>query len=222
MQPNTEETHMIRAIFIASVLLLSGCQSAYYAAWEKVGVEKRDILVDRVEDAKSSQQQAQVQFTSALEQLSQLIEFDGGKIQATYENLKDEYESSQASADRVRAHIDKVEDVANALFDEWSDELTQYKSEKLRRDSERKLKSTERKYQSLLRSMRRAESKMEPVLAALNDNALYLKHNLNAAAIGALQGEFDQIKNDIRSLLDEMNTAIEQSNAFIDSIQQGS
>lgn len=213
---------MIRAIFIASVLLLSGCQSAYYAAWEKVGVEKRDILVDRVEDAKSSQQQAQVQFTSALEQLSQLIEFDGGKIQATYENLKDEYESSQASADRVRAHIDKVEDVANALFDEWSDELTQYKSEKLRRDSERKLKSTERKYQSLLRSMRRAESKMEPVLAALNDNALYLKHNLNAAAIGALQGEFDQIKNDIRSLLDEMNTAIEQSNAFIDSIQQGS
>lgn len=221
MQPNTEVTHMIKALFITSVLLLSGCQSAYYAAWEKVGVEKRDILVDRVEDAKKSQQEAQVQFTSALEQLSQLIEFDGGKIQATYDNLKDEYESSQASAARVSARIDKVEDVANALFDEWSDELAQYKSEKLRRDSERKLKSTERKYQSLLRSMRRAESKMEPVLAALNDNVLYLKHNLNAAAIGALQGEFDQIKNDIRSLLNEMNKAIDQSNAFIDSIQQG-
>lgn len=212
---------MIRALFITSVLLLSGCQSAYYAAWEKVGVEKRDILVDRVEDAKQSQQEAQVQFTSALEQLSQLIEFDGGKIQATYDNLKDEYESSQASAARVSARIDKVEDVANALFDEWSDELAQYKNEKLRRDSERKLKSTERKYQSLLRSMRRAESKMEPVLAALNDNVLYLKHNLNAAAVGALQGEFDQIKNDIRSLLNEMNKAIDQSNAFIDSIQQG-
>lgn len=212
---------MIRAIFIASVLVLSGCQSAYYAAWEKVGIEKRDILVDRVEDAKASQQQAQEQFTSALEQLSQLIEFDGGKIQSTYDNLKDEYESSKASADRVSARIDKVEDVANALFNEWSDELSQYKSEKLRRDSEKKLKSTQRKYDSLLRSMRRAESKMEPVLAALNDNVLYLKHNLNAAAIGALQGEFDQIKNDIRSLLNEMNTAIEQSNAFIDSIQQG-
>lgn len=212
---------MIRAFIISAALFLAGCQSAYYAAWEKVGVEKRDILVDRVEDAKDSQQEAQQQFTSALEQLTQLIEFDGGKIQSTYDNLKDEYESSQASAARVSARIDKVEDVAVALFDEWSDELSQYKSEKLRRDSEKKLKNTQRKYESLLRSMRRAENKMEPVLAALNDNVLYLKHNLNAAAIGALQGEFDQIKQDIRSLLNEMNTAIEQSNTFINSIQQG-
>lgn len=212
---------MIRAFIIAIALVLSGCQSAYYAAWEKVGVEKRDILVDRVENAKESQQQAQQQFTSALEQLTELTNFDGGKIQAAYDDLKGEYESSQASAERVSSHIDKVEDVANALFDEWADELSQYKSEKLRRDSERKLKNTQRKYDSLLRSMRKAESKMEPVLAALNDNVLYLKHNLNAAAIGALQGEFDQIKQDIRSLLSEMNTAIEQSNTFINSIQQG-
>ncbi len=212
---------MFRAFILASVLALSGCQSAYYAAWEKVGVEKRDILVDRVEDAKGSQQEAQEQFTSALEQLSQLIDFDGGKIQATYDNLKDEYESSKASAAKVSNHINKVEDVADALFEEWNDELSQYQSEKLKRDSERKLKNTQRKYDSLLRSMRKAESKMEPVLAALNDNVLYLKHNLNAAAIGALQGEFDQIKNDIRSLISEMNSAIEQSNAFIDSIQQG-
>ena len=62
---------------------------------------------------------------------------------------------------------------------------------------------------------------MEPVLSALNDNVLYLKHNLNAAAIGALLGEFDLIKSDIRSLINEMNSAIEQSNSFIDSIQQG-
>ena len=149
---------MIRILLFASVLVLSGCQSAYYAAWEKVGVEKRDILVDRVENAKESQQEAQQQFTSALEQLTQLIDFDGGKIQATYDNLKGEYESSLASAERVSSHIDKVEDVASALFDEWSDELTQYKSEKLRRDSERKLKSTQRKYESLLKSMRKAES----------------------------------------------------------------
>lgn len=212
---------MIRAIIIAIALFLSGCQSAYYAAWEKVGVEKRDILVDRVEEAKSSQQQAQQQFSSALEQLSELIAFDGGEVQDTYDKLKDEYESSQASAKRVSDKIGKVEDVANALFDEWSDELAQYKSEKLRRDSQNKLKSTQRKYQALLLSMRKAESKMAPVLAAMNDNVLYLKHNLNAAAIGALQGEFDQIKQDIRSLLNDMNSAIEQSNRFIDSIQKG-
>lgn len=43
---------LLASAFVA-MLALSGCQSAYYAAWEKVGVEKRDILVDRVETRKN-------------------------------------------------------------------------------------------------------------------------------------------------------------------------
>ncbi|WP_102797551.1 DUF2959 domain-containing protein [Bowmanella denitrificans] len=200
-------------------LLLSGCQSAYYSAMEKVGVEKRDILVDRVEDARDAQEDAQQQFSSALERFSTLLEFDGGELQRVYEGLKDQYEASEASAEKVSARINKVQDVADALFDEWQDELDQYSSEKLRRDSSVKLKDTQRRYTQLLNSMRRAESKMAPVLSALKDNVLYLKHNLNASAIGSLQGEFSGIKRDIDLLLREMNRAIDQSNEFIQSIQ---
>ena len=207
---------LISALF---VLTLTACQSAYYAAWEKVGVEKRDILVDRVEDAKDSQEEAQQQFSSALEQFSQLINFDGGELQDVYENLKDQYESSKDSADRVSGHIDKVESVAEALFDEWQGELDKYASENLRRDSQRKLKETQRRYKSLLSAMRKAEAKMAPVLSALQDNVLYLKHNLNASAIGALQGEFGNIKKDIDQLIREMNSAIEQSNQFISTMK---
>ena len=35
-----------------SIFTLTGCQSAYYSAMEQVGYHKRDIMVDRVEDAK--------------------------------------------------------------------------------------------------------------------------------------------------------------------------
>ena len=55
---------------IASValgaVLLTGCQSAYYGAMEKVGIHKRDILVDRVDDAREAQGDAQQEFKSAL------------------------------------------------------------------------------------------------------------------------------------------------------------
>lgn len=200
-------------------LSLSGCQSAYYSAWEQFGVEKRDILVERVEDARGAQQEAQEQFNSALEELSQLIGFEGGELQDQYDKLNDQYEASESSAERVSARIDKVESVADALFSEWRDELTQYNSEKLRRDSERKLAETERRYKKLLSSMRKAEASMAPVLAGLKDNVLYLKHNLNANAIGALQGEFNAIKQDIKTLIDEMNRAIGQSSEFIASMQ---
>ncbi len=207
-------------IAVVFLIFLAGCQSAYYAAWEKLGIEKRDILVDRVEDAKESQEDAQKQFASALDEFSQLINFDGGQLQDVYEDLSSQYEASRDAAERVTGRIDKVESVAEALFEEWAEELESYSNDKLRRDSQRQLKDTERRYESLIRAMRKAESKMAPVLSALQDNVLYLKHNLNASAIGALQGEFGVIKKDIDLLIKEMNTAISQSNDFIKTIQQ--
>ncbi|WP_299080208.1 DUF2959 domain-containing protein [uncultured Paraglaciecola sp.] len=210
---------MKKLILLTTIIFFTACQSAYYAAWEKVGVEKRDILVDRVEDAKDSQEEAQQQFSSALEEFSTLINFDGGELQEVYEQLKDQFEASVDSADMVTTRIDKVESVAEALFDEWQQELEKYSNATLKRDSLRKLKDTQRRYKSLVSAMRKAESKMPPVLSALEDNVLYLKHNLNASAIGALQGEFNGIKREINQLVSEMNKAIAESNSFITSMQ---
>ncbi|NOU51919.1 DUF2959 domain-containing protein [Pseudoalteromonas sp. JBTF-M23] len=200
------------------ILMLSGCQTAYYSAMEKVGIHKREILVDRVEATKESQQESQQEFQSALERLSTLINFDGGELQSAYEQLNDDYESSLASAEEVSANINKVEDVAQALFNEWQDELAEYSSDKLKRESEKKLKQTQRQFDRLLRSMRNSESKMEPVLASLKDNVLYLKHNLNAQAIAAIRGEFKNLQSDIKSLIDDMNRSIADSNKFIEQM----
>lgn len=205
---------LLAVIFTA--ISLNGCSSAYYSAMEKVGIHKRDIMVDRVEEAKEAQEGAQQQFTSALEQLSALISFDGGDLAEQYEIIKDQYDASKSAADEVAARITAIENVAEALFDEWSDEISQYESAKLKRQSQLKYKETERRYNRLIATMRKAESKMTPVLMALKDNTLYLKHNLNAKAIGALQGEFSSIKQDVEILINEMNKAINQSQEFID------
>ncbi|MCC5451063.1 DUF2959 domain-containing protein [Rheinheimera sp. UJ51] len=199
---------------------LTGCQSAYYSAMEKVGVHKRDILVDRVEEAQQSQQEAQQQFKSALEQFSSLIKFDGGDLQRMYEATDSEFQACSKAAAEVSGRIDSIESVADALFDEWQDELELYSNDKLKRDSARKLAATKRQYTSLLKTMRRAEDSMQPVLASLQDNTLYLKHNLNAKAIGALKGEFNSIQKDINRLIAEMNTAIKQSEQFVAALKQ--
>jgi len=205
----------LTTLLLPLLLWLGGCESTYYAAMEKVGLEKRDILVDRVEDARDAQEDAQEQFTTALERYSALVDYDGGELQSVYEDLNDEYEDSEAAAERVRGRIDAIEDVAGDLFDEWEDELAQYSSASLRRDSEAKLRDTRRRYDQLIAAMRRAETRMDPVLDALRDNVLYLKHNLNASAIGALQGELGSIRADVDRLVAEMNTAIAESNAFL-------
>jgi hypothetical protein len=204
---------------IVCCFVLAGCQSTYYAAMEKVGVHKRDILVDRVTDTRDAQKESQQQFKSALDQLSQLISFEGGKLQEVYEAMQDEYDTSLAAAENVTKRIGKVESVAEALFEEWQQELEQYSNPKMKRDSEKKLNTTQRKFDKLLRTMRQAEKKMQPVLTALKDNTLYLKHNLNAQAIGAIKGEYQKIKTDVDLLIKEMNTAIAESDAFIKSME---
>ncbi|NAW58364.1 MULTISPECIES: DUF2959 domain-containing protein [unclassified Vibrio] len=205
---------------VLSIVTLTGCQTAYYSAMEQVGYHKRDIMVDRVEDAKTSQQEAQQEFSSALESLSALTNFDGGDLEAVYNQINDKYQDSEQAAQDVRNRIAAIEDVSQALFDEWQDELDLYTSAKLRRSSEQKLRDTKSSYDSMIAAMKRAEQKMTPVLNTLRDNTLYLKHNLNASAIGSLQGEFADLEQDIQFAIKQMNAAIAESDKFLKQLNQ--
>ncbi len=212
----------VQLILIAVLLLpfLGGCSKAYYGAMEKVGIHKRDILIDRVEDARDAQSEAQEQFKSALEQFGAVVHIENSNLKIAYEKLNTEYEDSERAAAKVSERIDKVESVADALFDEWEDELKLYKSADLRRSSQRKLQDTKTRYNEMLVSMHRAEKSMEPVLRSFRDNVLFLKHNLNAQAVGSLRSEFSTLKGEIDGLIKKMNVAIETSNQFISDIKQ--
>jgi hypothetical protein len=187
---------------------------------EKVGVHKRDILVDRVVDARDAQEEAKQQFSSALDQFRSVIDFDGGELQDRYEELNAVFEESEDRAEAVSARIEAVEDVSEALFDEWTEELDLYTNSKLRAASARQLKSTQSRYRSMMKAMRSAERKMEPVLSAFRDQVLFLKHNLNAQAILSLKSEFRSIKSDIGRLIKDMEIAIAESNKFVEKLQQ--
>ena len=206
---------------LTAVISLTACETVVYDALEKVGYHKRDILIDRIDAAQASQTEGQEQFKSALEQFKSVINFDGGDLEVTYDLLNDEYEASVDAADEIHDRINSVENVADALFDEWQDELEQYSNASLRRDSERQLKDTRRRYSKVLGAMRRAENAIDPVLASLKDNTLYLKHNLNARAIASLKNELGTVDNDVNALLTAMQQAINESNAFIDELRGG-
>jgi SMC interacting uncharacterized protein involved in chromosome segregation len=200
-------------------LLLVACQSAYYGAAEQMGYHKRDILVDRVEDSRDAQQEAEEQFQSALEQLTELTNFDGGDLEDMYDAMVEEYDDSVEAADLVSERINAVDHVAEALFDEWQDEIGQYSNARLKADSQTKLRETRRRYDGMITALRKSEAKMAPVLTALNDNVMYLKHNLNARAVASLKVEFGAIEDDIEALILEMRKAIASSDDFIQSMQ---
>jgi hypothetical protein len=207
-------------IAVALIWFLWGCESAYYKTMETMGYHKRDIMVDRVSEARDAQQEAKEQFESALEKFSSVLGFKGGSLQEKYDQLKAEYEKSDAKAEAVRSRIAAVEDVAADLFAEWRKELNQYTSSSLKQSSARKLRETQKKYDQLISAMKRAEGKIDPVLSAFRDQVLYLKHNLNAQAIASLQSELTSIETDVARLIKEMETSIKEANAFISSMEK--
>ncbi len=214
------KTWLTRLPAIALVGLLVGCSGAYYKTMESFGLEKRDILVDRVEDARDAQEEASEQFASALDQFRSVVAFDGGDLEDVYDRLNAEYERSRDDAAAVSERVDEVESVAEDLFEEWQRELEEFSRADLRRNSESLLRDTQRRYQQMMVAMRRAERSMDPVLEAFQDQVLMLKHNLNARAIGALRNELSSIEKETARLITDMQNAIAEADSFIRSMEQ--
>ena len=209
----------LRFILLINISLLMACSSMYYSAMDSVGIPKRDIMVHRVEKAKDSQHEAKEQILSTMEQFTTLTNFDGGDLEATYKKLNSEYEDSVKKSNEVKKRIADIEDVSDALLDEWKNELNEYSSASLKRSSQKKLQATEKQYHQLIAAMKRAEAKMDPVLAVFKDQVLYLKHNLNAEAISSLKGELGNIQSDVSTLIASMNKSISEADAFIKTIE---
>src|SRR4030095_13602381 len=96
-----------------------------------------------------------------------------GDLESKYTHVSAELEKSEARAHAVHQRIAAVEEVAEALFKEWEAELAQYTQETLRRASARQLAQTRQRYTPLIRTMKRAEATMAPVLATFRDQVLF-------------------------------------------------
>ncbi len=196
-------------------MLLNGCATVKYSALEKVGVQKRDILVDRIQDAQQAQEQTKQQFGNAYEIFSQLVKVDAPKLEKTYKKLSAEVERSGVAVDELDDRIDGVEKVSKDLFAEWKKELSEYSNPKLKATSAKNLQITRQRYDQLIGKMRRAQKSAQPVLHSFQDNVLFLKHNLNARAVQSLSGEVAEVQLKVKRLIEEMEAAIQESSAFV-------
>jgi Skp family chaperone for outer membrane proteins len=210
---------LVRPPLVLGLLLaVASCQAAYYGTLEKFGIEKRDILADRVEEGREAQTEAKEQFQSALAAFQALTGFQGGDLEQVYDRLDSEYESSRDDAEEVGERIEAIESVAADLFAEWKEEIGSMQDEKLKASSRELLEDTRTRYDRMAAAMKRAAEKMEPVLVSLRDHVLYLKHNLNAKAVAALEGELVSIEGRVGTLVKEMEASIAEADAFLKSL----
>jgi hypothetical protein len=192
--------------------------SAYFNARESIGEHKRTIVVKQVEQACTGFQETRNEFQDALGQLKALASINETAIDHKYHLLNRQYQFCRIKSESVSNKIRAIETVSEALFQEWEKELNEYSSKILRNSSKQQLKMARQNYGRLIKAMHNAETKIQPVLMALKDQVLHLKHNLNARAIAALQHEFIEISIDISQLIQAMEQTITEANLFVSLI----
>ncbi|WAR43516.1 DUF2959 domain-containing protein [Methylomonas rapida] len=197
-------------------LLNKPLRNAYYQSRESLlGHHKRDIVVLQVDQACESLKESRDQFVDALEKFKSIARYDDSSLEQRYQQLKKRYDICRNKADQVAQRIRAIEEVSEALFAEWEAELALYSSRSLRARSQQQLKKSRQQYGRLLKTLQVAESRMHPVLAAFQDQVLFLKHNLNAHAIAALRHEFVEMGVDISRLIEVMEKTISEASQFV-------
>lgn len=202
-------------VLLLASLVLSSCQSAYFGAMEKFGVHKRDILVERVEDGIDAQEEAKEQFEDAFAAFVAVSGVEVGELKQVYQRFKDAFDASEKKAEAVWSRIEGIESVSEALFAEWEKELALYSNPDLRSASADQLKRTRRKAAELLTAMRAAANRMKPVLDAFRDQTLFLKHNLNAQAVAALDRTASDLRGEVNDLIRQMDQSIREASSFV-------
>jgi phage-related tail protein len=193
-------------------------RKAYYSARESIGDHKRSIVVYQVGQACETLLETRDEFQDALERFKTLVSVSETSLDHKYNLLNRQYQFCRSKSDAVSDRIRSIEKVSDALFVEWENELNEYTNRSLRQRSKQQLKSAKQNYSRLIMAMYRAEAKIKPVLAAFKDQVLYLKHNLNAQAIAALQPEFIEIGIDISQLIYAMEQTIAEANQFVSAL----
>jgi len=208
---------------LALVLLtLPSCTQLYYKAQEKLGNEKRDILVDRIKKGREEQDEAKKQFQTTLEAFQSVTGFKGGKTEEVYKKLKKEYDEAADRAKKVSDRVASIEQVFGDMFNEWDKEIANMDNADLRRKSSSLAKTTRTRYSELIRRMKAVDAKAKPVLKAFEDQVLFIKHNLNAEAITSLKATTGKMDVEVQALIKDIEVSTKQADEFIASLPQGS
>jgi hypothetical protein len=219
MPPHRSTARVLAFIALAG-FALAGCDSIYYKTMRKFGWEKRDILVKKVQEARGAQADAQKEFKTTLERFREIVAFDGGSLEDKYNKLNDALQRAEDRAKKVDERIKAVRDVSDDLFKEWQNELGKYSDRRMRQESEKQLRDTKARTETLIRSMAQAQKRVEPVLKPLRDRVLFLKHNLNARAMGALSKELDGVNAEVDALVEDLQKSVAEADAFLAEMEQ--
>ena len=207
---------MILTIAVSAFGIVGCRSSTYYNAMDTVGYEKREMLTDRVQEARNSQVEARQQLQTALYTLRRVESVPAGQLPELRDDLDSEVGKTKDKIEDLKDDIASVESIAASLFDEWEEDLVKFDSAELREKSRQDLTATKRGYSEMIGALRDTQQRLETVIMPLEDQVLFLDHAANAGQTPRKSEKLDEVREQISGLIEELDDSIDRTERFIE------
>ncbi len=206
---------LLRTLVLAPLLIAGSCQAVYLGTLEKFGYEKREILHERIEAAGESIIVFEQRLKETFAVYSEAIHQEGGDLLSIQKRFSNFYDSTEDASSDLASRIDKIQSVANPMFEQWSDETGEIMDSELRLKSRANNTQALVRYNELLRSMRAVQAKTDPLLTRLRDHVLFMKLNVHPNAYASLRKTEKGFLADFDEASKAMNATYEDVQDFL-------
>ncbi|MEC9282962.1 MAG: DUF2959 family protein [Bdellovibrionota bacterium] len=203
-----------------SLFFLCSCTTVYYKSWELLGREKRDLLSSNIESLKGEQEDAKEEFSDVLERMRSEYIGEKQSLAETYSDFKSDYDDIKDEVDDVTSRLNRIDGLAKALFKEWLLEANEFDSREYRRKSLAKRGETMRSFNKYMKSTRALEAGMNQSLKSLQDEVVFLKHNLNSQIVSQFNVKLATLEKDMEKIIGKIEKSIEGTDSYIKEIRR--
>ncbi len=200
------------------LLLLGSCQSIYYSTMSRFGVDKRDILVDRTEKAGESMAELEARIGEMARAYRDTLLVESGDLRELHAHFSRSYDRAEDAAEDFHERIADIQSIAETMFEQWKRETDEIMDTELRRQSLDNFGTAQTSYTRLVRTMRNAETALDPLLTRFHDHVVFLKLNLHRTALVSLSENQDALFAEAAGLGKLLGSAIKETRGFAEQM----
>ena len=184
------------------------------------GHKRTQELVKGIQDTVKEINEGRKRLEQTLAAYQELFSGEERKRRAAYQDLVKSLDRQEERSKKLRERFKQLDKKAEKYFDAWNKSLKDIKERGLRDRSATRLEETRRRYQELVRTGEQARQGFRPVVEGLEDQVVYLEHDLNQTAVESLAEDRAKIDEASRNLMTRIDGFTADADAYVASLKQ--
>ncbi len=202
------------ALVLPLVLGFSSCMSGE----QSDGLSRVDDLLSRVEQVQVEALVSREKASAAFDALGTVVAPDfKGDPMLVYADLVRKIDESKTQAEKLEQSVEPMKGTANEVFQAWTKDLEKFGNTNLRQQSQARLAETRSRYSEVHDAAVAALVSINAFNSDLNDQALFLEHDFNAAAVSVIAAQVPALTSQARDLGRRLNACVNASKQYISS-----